>query len=83
MAKKKAPRSPVEREFISCEEAEHITGMSRWTWRRNCYDGVVSSVKIGRRLLIPMTEMRRVIAEGTNTRGTAMKKNGLNGVSNG
>ena len=49
-------------------EAEEMTGLSRWTWRRSAYAGTVASVKIGRRLFIPVSEVRRVIAENTRPR---------------
>jgi hypothetical protein len=58
----------VEPEFVGVADAEIITGMSRWFWRRAAYDGDVESVKVGSRLLIPLSEIRRVIAEGTRPR---------------
>ncbi len=59
---------PVEREYLGVDEAETLSGRSRWTWRRDCYSGAVASVKVGRRLLIPMSEIRRVMAEGLRPR---------------
>jgi len=58
----------IEPELLGMEDAERLTGRSRWSWRRDCYSGVVASVKIGRRLFVPMTEVRRVIAENTRPR---------------
>lgn len=55
----------VEPELLSVDEAEIISGRSRWSWRRDAYSGRISSVKLGRRLLIPVAEIRRLIAEGT------------------
>ncbi len=40
------------------------TGLSPWTWRRWAYEGKVASIKVGRRLLIPRSEIERVLAEG-------------------
>lgn len=57
-----------EPELVGVNEAEIISGLSRWTWRAWAYSGRVTSVKAGRRLLIPVTEIRRVIAEGTRPR---------------
>ncbi len=54
----------IEPEFVGVDEAEVISGVSRWTWRRYAYDGKIASVKLGRRLLIPLAEIRRVMAEG-------------------
>lgn len=65
-------RSTVKRktepELLGVRDAEEMTGRSRWSWRRDCYSGAISSVKIGRRLLIPVAEIRRVIAENTRPR---------------
>lgn len=63
----KAHRS-IEPELLGMEDAERLTGRSRWSWRRDCYSGAVASVKIGRRLFVPVTEVRRVIAENTRPR---------------
>ncbi len=58
----------IEPELLGMVEAEIMTGRSRWSWRRDCYSGAVASVKIGRRLFVPMAEVRRVIAESTRPR---------------
>ena len=53
---------------LSVTEAEIQTGISRWTWRRMAYDGRVASVKVGVRLLLPLSEIERVLQEGTRPR---------------
>jgi hypothetical protein len=58
----------IEQELLGVADAEEMTGRSRWSWRRDCYSGAITSVKIGRRLLIPIAEVRRVIAENTRPR---------------
>lgn len=58
----------IQPELLGMEDAERLTGRSRWSWRRDCYSGVVASVKIGRRLFVPMAEVQRVIAENTRPR---------------
>jgi hypothetical protein len=58
----------VEPELLSVKDAELMTGRSRWSWRRDAYEGRVSSVKLGAKLLIPVAEVRRVIAENTRPR---------------
>jgi hypothetical protein len=55
----------VEPELVDVKGAEIITGRSRWSWRRDAYEGKIASVKIGAKLLIPIAEIRRVIAENT------------------
>jgi hypothetical protein len=58
----------VEPELLGMAEVEAMTCRSRWSWRRDCYSGAVASVKIGRRLFVPISEVRRVIAENTRPR---------------
>jgi hypothetical protein len=55
----------VEAEYVSVQGAENMTGRSRWSWRRDAYEGKIASVKLGAKLLIPIAEIRRVIAENT------------------
>jgi len=59
---------PIEREYLGVDQAETFSGRSRWTWRRDAYEGRIASVKVGRRLLIPLSEIRRVMAEGLRPR---------------
>jgi hypothetical protein len=59
---------PVEPEFLSVNAAQAKTGISCWTWRAWAYSGKIASVKAGRRLLIPVAEIQRVIAEGMRPR---------------
>lgn len=58
----------VETEYLSVAEAELMTGRSRWSWRRDAYSGKIASVKLGTRLLIPISEIRRLVLEGTRPR---------------
>jgi hypothetical protein len=67
MQKKKSGRAP-RAEYLGVEQAAALTSMSIWYWRRQAYNGTVSSVKIGRRLLIPRTEIERVVTENTRPR---------------
>ncbi len=52
-------------DLLGVAEAEASTGVSRWTWRRWAYDGKVSSVKLGRRLLIPAAEIKKLVTDNT------------------
>jgi len=54
-----------EAQYLGVAEAETITGVSKWTWRRWSYDGKIASVKLGKRLLIPTSEIKRIINLGT------------------
>jgi hypothetical protein len=60
-----APESQsIVREFVSVKEAKALTGISDWTWRGWADTGVCASVKIGHRLLIPVSEIQRLLSEG-------------------
>jgi excisionase family DNA binding protein len=58
----------VSAEYWGVAEAEALTGVSRWTWRRWAYDGKVASVKLGKRLLIPRAEITRLVSENLRPR---------------
>lgn len=64
----KKMQKQVEREYVGVGEAETMSSRSEWSWRRDAYEGKIASVKVGRRLLIPVSEIRRVIAEGMRPR---------------
>ena len=65
---KRELRATVTPEFLSCDEAEILSSVSRWTWRKMAYDGRIESVKIGSRLLLPIREIQRVLREGARKR---------------
>lgn len=48
----------IAREWVSVDEAEHLSGRSKWSWRRDAYDGRVGSTKVGKRLLLRLSEVR-------------------------
>jgi hypothetical protein len=54
----------VQPQYVGVETAEAMTDRSRWSWRKDAYTGRIASVKIGRRLLIPISEIQRVMSEG-------------------
>jgi hypothetical protein len=54
----------VAPEYLGVDQAEVMSGLSRWTWRHYAYEGKIASVKAGKRLLIPVSEIRRVMNEG-------------------
>ena len=65
MAKQK---QMVAREYWSVVEADSYSGMGQWFWRRAAYAGRIESLKVGTRLLIPVAEVKRVLAEGRRPR---------------
>jgi len=58
----------IQPEFVSVDTAEIMTERSRWSWRKDAYAGRIASCKVGRRLLIPLSEVKRVMAEGFRPR---------------
>lgn len=54
----------IEPKYVGVDGAEARSGLSRWTWRRLAYAGTISSSKVGKRLLIPVAEVDRILAEG-------------------
>jgi excisionase family DNA binding protein len=57
----------VKAQYLGVAEAESMTGVSRWTWRRWAYDGKITSVKLGKRLVIPSSEIERLVAQNTRS----------------
>jgi hypothetical protein len=58
----------VEPIYCSVDEAEIMCGVSKWTWRAYAYKGVIESCKVGSRLLIPVSEIHRILREGRRPR---------------
>lgn len=67
---RKRKNSP-KAEYLGVEQAAALTSLSIWFWRRRAYNGTVSSVKIGTRLLIPRAEIERLVKENTRPRAVA------------
>jgi len=63
-------KAGIKRRLLSVDECEVYTGLSCWWWRRGAYSGLVESVKISNRLMIPVSEVDRIISEGTRPRMT-------------
>ena len=68
----------VQPEYMSVVDAELATSISRWYWRSLAYAGKVESVKLGSpkngRLVIPVSEVRRVMAEATRPRAEQIEQ---------
>jgi excisionase family DNA binding protein len=50
------------------KKAAERLGISVWTLRKKAYGGEVASAKIGAKLLIPESEIERMISEGLRPR---------------
>jgi excisionase family DNA binding protein len=61
-------KSTVEPDFISPRDAARLTGTTRQTWTTWAAQGKLTSVKIGKRVLIPRSEFLRMLTEGTRMR---------------
>ncbi len=56
----------MEQISVSLRQAEQMTSISRFTLRRQIKRGVLRATRVGRRLVIPITELRKLIEpEGT------------------
>lgn len=54
--------------YVGVKGAERLTSISRWTWRAWARSRKIESIKAGRRLLIPVAEIQRVLREGVRPR---------------
>jgi excisionase family DNA binding protein len=61
-------RIEKEPEVVRIAEAARRLQVSIWTARQWAYRGRIASVKLGKHLLIPTSEIARLIAEGTRPR---------------
>jgi excisionase family DNA binding protein len=52
---------------VGLAQAEEMTGLSQFTLRRLVKRGKVRAARVGRRILIPMTELERLTKPGANT----------------
>ena len=49
-------------------EAQQMTGVSHWTLRRLAKEGLLPTINISSRVLIPRQELERIVREGTGKR---------------
>ncbi len=57
-----------QRKLRNLTSASDQTGLSPWTLRRWAYAGRISSHKLGTRLMIPQSEIDRLITESERPR---------------
>jgi excisionase family DNA binding protein len=57
-------RSPLA---VSIEEAARLSGLSKYTIRAYERRGLIKATRIGRRVLIPIDELKRVLRDGVNS----------------
>jgi excisionase family DNA binding protein len=51
----------MEKLSVSLAEAERLTSVSRFTLRRQIKRGVLNFARVGRRLVIPLAELQKLI----------------------
>jgi excisionase family DNA binding protein len=54
--------------LLPVKDAAQRLGISIWTLRKKAYEGDVASVKIGAKLLVPESEITRLIQDGMRPR---------------
>ena len=58
---------------VSLQEAQEMTGLSHVTLRRLVKGGKMKAVRVGRRMLLPISELQRLTRPGAVS-GTGRKK---------
>ncbi len=53
---------------VGVDKAAALTDISSYTWRAWIRDGKVRATRLGRRVVIPMAEVQRVVREGIPAR---------------
>ena len=51
-------------QLYSFEEAAKLAGNSHWAWRLWASRGLITTVRLGRRRMIPVVEVHRICTEG-------------------
>ncbi len=54
-------------------QAQEMTGLSQFTLRRYVKGGIIRAARVGRRLLIPTSELERITRPGAVTKGENRK----------
>lgn len=58
---------------VSLQEAQEMTGISHFTFRRMVRLGKIKAARVGRRILIPIVELEKLVKPGAIS-GTGRKK---------
>jgi hypothetical protein len=52
----------------SFADLQRESGVTHWTWRRAAKDGLIRTINIGSRILIPLDEVERIKLHGIGKR---------------
>ncbi len=58
---------------VGLQEAQEMTGISHFTFRRMVKQGKIEAARVGRRVLIPVSELEKLVKPGA-TSGTGRKR---------
>jgi excisionase family DNA binding protein len=58
---------------VGLQEAGQMTGISHFTFRRMIKQGKIRAARVGRRVLIPMSELEKLVKPGAAS-GTGRKR---------
>jgi excisionase family DNA binding protein len=58
-----ADKAKIQGRLMTIQRFADEIGISVWTARQYAYDGKIASVKIGKRLQVPATEVDRLIEQ--------------------
>jgi hypothetical protein len=61
---------------VGFAEAEEMTDISQWTWRRLVNLGTVKAARVGDRIVIPIKELQKIVKAGA-AHGTGEKGKGV------
>ena len=58
---------------VGLQEAQEMTGISHFTFRRMVKQGKIRAARVGRRVLIPVSELEKLVKPGAAS-GTGRKR---------
>jgi excisionase family DNA binding protein len=65
---------------VSLQEAQQMTGISQSTFRRMIRLGKIKAARVGRRLVVPTSELKRLSKPGANSATGSIEEKAARGV---
>lgn len=65
----------IQKLSVSFDGAEELTGVSQYTFRKMVREGKLRVARIGRRIVIPMSELKRLLEPGAVSETSASDRN--------
>ncbi len=66
---------PKNQKSLTFRQAEQLTGISSWTWRNWRYKNRIESFMVGRVVVIPLAEVKRMTDQMLATRAQIQRPN--------